>query len=89
MVAVALVQLAGVEMQPLPSTLRTAAQVCIGVFIGVTFNTQTLAELRASFATVIGRTVATVTSSLFLASFVQRWLKLDAQQRFSRARPAD
>ena len=79
MVAVALVQLTGREMQPLPSTLRTAAQICIGVFIGVTFNPQTLAELRASFATVIAATVATVTSSLFLASFVRRWLKLDAQ----------
>jgi hypothetical protein len=51
----------------------------MGIFIGGTFNAQTLVELRASFVIVVATTIATVTSSLFLARFVQRWLKVDVQ----------
>ena len=79
MLSVAVLQIAGLNFAPLPAPLRTGAQILMGIFIGATFNAQTLVELRASFVIVVATTIATVTSSLFLARFVQRWLNLDIQ----------
>lgn len=79
LLAVGAIQLAGVEMAPLPAPIRNAAQVLAGIFIGLTFSAQTLVELRAAFLTIVVTTAATLASSLLLARFIQHWLRLDAQ----------
>jgi len=79
LVAVGAVQLAGVELSPLPTPIRNAAQVLAGIFIGLTFSAQTLVELRAAFLVIVMTTAATMSSSLLLARFIQRGLRRDAQ----------
>jgi uncharacterized protein len=79
MIAVAAVRLANVRMKPVPLFMRNLAQVGLGVFVGITFNQGTLIEMRDAFAVVVVATLATIASSLILAWFVQRWLRVDAQ----------
>jgi len=79
LLAVGAVQLSGIELSPLPTPIRNAAQVLAGIFIGLTFSAQTPVELRAAFLTIVVTTAATMASSLLRARFIQHWLQLDAR----------
>ena len=78
MLAVAAVRLANVPLGETPARWRTLAQVFLGVFVGISFSSQTLIELQNSFAIILGALLAVFVSTLPLAFAIQRWMRVDA-----------
>ncbi len=79
MVAVAGIRTLGVDIDRPPLSLRTVAQVGLGILIGTTFDNHTLALLRDEFLLIMLVTAATVVSSLGLASVIERAVHTDRQ----------
>ncbi|MBI4790580.1 MAG: AbrB family transcriptional regulator [Chloroflexi bacterium] len=79
MVAVAVVRVMGVNIARPSQWLRTAAQVGLGIIIGVMIDNQTLQYLLEHLVLVLLVTAGTVFSALGLSGVVQRMLRVDRQ----------
>ncbi len=79
MVAVAIARIIGVDTERPPLSLRTLAQVGLGILIGLTFDDHTVELLRDEFPLVMLVTAGTVISGLGLAGVVERALMTDRQ----------
>ncbi len=86
--AVAGARISGLRLRRPPDTLRTMAQLGIGILIGTTFNPQTAVQLAHNFLPVIGAATALVGSGLVLSRALQRTLGLDEQTALLACSPA-
>jgi hypothetical protein len=85
---VAFARIGGIQFRRPPDSLRTVAQLGIGIFIGTTFSPQTAIQIASNFLPVIGTAVALVASGLVLAGALQRTLGLDSQTALLACSPA-
>lgn len=88
MVIVAVVRVMGVNIDRPAKSLRTLAQIGLGILIGATFDAHVLQLLRDESLVVILATLATVVSSLGLAGIVQRVAHIDVQTALLACAPA-
>jgi membrane AbrB-like protein len=77
MLAIALIQFAGIRIQPVPKAVLTLAYISLGISVGSAFDTSTLAQLKASAGILVLTTAATLASSFLLAIVVRKTMNLD------------
>lgn len=77
MLAVALLQFSGFEVQAVPKSLLIVAYIGLGISVGSTFNVETFLRLRSSAGILIVTTTATLASSFLLSFIIRKKLHLD------------